>query len=157
MTRVTYSIVRQPTGSVYRSLIRALAASSAEATLVVRDDLGLSGKAELLLRDLLERGGRSERASRWPGTELIASDARLVSVPSSQDVVRILCNAVSGLYEWLQPEWPEDLCLLRADGSTVLASVSHESDAFLELGRNEHESLERAVPGLSDLLVEEAS
>lgn len=151
--RSIYTLVRQPTGETYQMLIDALAANAAEAVLVVRDDLGLSRKAERLLQDLLGRGGRSERASRWPGTELSDSDAELVRVPPDQDVVRILRKSVSGLYEWLQPDWPEDLCFLRADGSTVLGTISHESDAFLELSVDEYESLVRSVPGLSEFLV----
>lgn len=153
MKRSVFTLVDQPLGDTYRLLIEALAAGAVEATLVVRDELGLGPEAERLLRDLADQGGRRERSSSWAGTTLIDSDAALMRVRLSRGVTEILASAVSGLYEWSQPERPEDLCLLRADGSTALGTISHESDAFMELDADEYASLLSSVPGLSAILV----
>jgi len=59
---------------------------------------------------------------------------------------------VDGLYEWRAPERLEDMCFLRDDGTPVLATISHEHDAFMELTNKEFEELLKAVP---DLRIEE--
>jgi hypothetical protein len=50
------------------------------------------------------------------------------------------------LFGWRQPELPEDLALLREDGTAVLASICHEHDAYLQLTDEEYERVVEAIP-----------
>jgi hypothetical protein len=61
---------------------------------------------------------------------------------------------VEGLYEWQQPERPEDLALLRRDGTPLLGSSAHERDGFLVLDEDELERLSLTLPWLPEVLAE---
>lgn len=51
--------------------------------------------------------------------------------------IRVLESASSDLFDWLRPELPEDLHLLRNDGSTVLGTVASEEHAYVRLEDSE--------------------
>ncbi|PIE57119.1 MAG: hypothetical protein CSA34_00450, partial [Desulfobulbus propionicus] len=55
---------------------------------------------------------------------------------------------VEGLYEWQQPKQLEDLCFLRQDGTTLLATISHENDDYLELTLEGYREFVRLMPSL---------
>jgi len=64
------------------------------------------------------------------------------------DVAHALGSAAHNLFQWQQPALPEDLCLLRADGSPWLTTISHERDAYLSLTDPELDQLSRRCPDL---------
>jgi hypothetical protein len=70
----------------------------------------------------------------------------------SQDVAGLLFEAADGLYDWVAPDLPEDLHLLRGDGSAFLGSVAHERDAWLEAEQDEFARLAQSVPGLDQIV-----
>jgi hypothetical protein len=58
------------------------------------------------------------------------------------------------LYEWRQPNYPEDLCLLRQDRSPWLVSIAHENDSYLCLSSGkEKEDIIINVPELGPLTI----
>jgi len=63
--------------------------------------------------------------------------------------VEVLTKSASGLYDWVQPSLPEDLCLLRPDETPWLVTISHERDAYLVLDAKEHVELVREIPELT--------
>lgn len=71
-----------------------------------------------------------------------------MTVALSAVVTDVLADAATSLYAWRQPELPEDLAFLRADGSVVLATIAHERDAFMELAPHEAARASDAVPWL---------
>jgi hypothetical protein len=137
MKRQTLNCVKEPRDIEYGALLASLAPHCSEALLVLRDDIGLSPGANELLEVLTAHGSASKRARSWPGTELMSNEATVVRMPLTQSTLQLLTGAVSGLFDWIQPARPEDLCLLRADGSPLLVSVAHERDAYLELRPSE--------------------
>ncbi|MBX3128286.1 MAG: hypothetical protein KF718_16295 [Polyangiaceae bacterium] len=70
-------------------------------------------------------------------------------------LVEILVRASDSLYGWQQPQLPEDLAFLRTDGSTVLGTVAHEEDGWLELADQEYSSIVASCGALLDLVPEE--
>jgi hypothetical protein len=78
-----------------------------------------------------------EQLSEWPGTKLLSGTARVYSFDFDNDVAGLLRRAASGLFDWQQPLLPEDLALLRDDGSPWLTTIAHEHDAFLSLSEDE--------------------
>jgi hypothetical protein len=53
---------------------------------------------------------------------------------------------VAPLLDWAFPDLPESLHLLRADGSTVLATVPWHNDAWLKLTESEYGTLRAQLP-----------
>lgn len=148
MSRVTYNIVHQPQGDLYRRLIETALRRCTGFLVVVRKTVTLAVSARRTLKELdpfLE--GTSEQAE-WPGTQLTDGRAAVSRYRLNRDSAVVLSQAANGLYGWLQPELPEDLCLLRADGTPWLVTISHERDAFLVLASDEFDALRSALPDL---------
>ena len=94
-----------------------------------------------------------KEACSWPGTQLHGSRRAIVShYELNPDSAKILAEIADGLYQWQQPQLPEDLCILRQDGTPWLVSIAHESDAYLELTRDEKAQLADDLPALGELL-----
>jgi hypothetical protein len=60
----------------------------------------------------------------------------------------LLKDAATGLYAWQEPDLPEDLHLLRADGTTWLGSVAHHRDGWLEVDGEEYRQVMESIPEL---------
>jgi len=97
---------------------------------------------------------RHQPVREWPGTVLSGNrSATLHEYRCTGDLANLLSSLANGLYDWVEPQLPEDLGFLRLDGSTWLASIAHERDAFFELSRHELESLLSREPDLRSLVV----
>ena len=92
----------------------------------------------------------------WPGTLLAEPEggegANIYQYRLIPESGQILKSVANGLYDWVRPELPEDLCLMRPGGSPWLVSIAHEKDSYLELTSEEKELLCRAIPDLKDML-----
>jgi hypothetical protein len=93
---------------------------------------------------LLSRTDESE----WPGTRLFDETASVSKFLLRAETVKVLGMVAEGLFEWVQPNLPEDLCILRDDDSQWLVTIAHERDAYLELCDNERGMLLGEVPTL---------
>jgi hypothetical protein len=141
-------MTREPRGLVYERLLRVLVPVAETAQVVVRDDWAQSpGVVEGLRR--LQRWQLAERrCSQWPGTELTSGEATVISLRFDESCAAELGRAVQGLLDWLHPDAPEDLSLLRGDGSEVLATIAHERDAYMELKAHELAGVTAGFPEL---------
>jgi hypothetical protein len=87
-----------------------------------------------------------ESVSNWPGTQLVGTRVSrrdlFALTPNSIDV---LLNAASEFSAWVNPYLPEDLHLVREDGSTVLGSVAQHDDTWLELEDQEYSDFKGAA------------
>jgi hypothetical protein len=148
-----YTFLSEPRGDLYRSLLRHDSSERRTALLVVQKGMTLSASGQQVLSRLAPFVHRQEVSSHWPGTELLRGrQATVYHFDLTAESADLLSEVVDGLFEWLQPELPEDLCILRSDGSPWLTSISHENDAWLELGSLEHEALS---PELKQILVKD--
>jgi hypothetical protein len=82
----------------------------------------------------------------------IGHTASVSSYRLDPGLVEALAGAVAGLYQWRQPELPEDLCLLRPDGSPWLVTIAHERDGYFTLDDAERAALVAALPSIEPLL-----
>ncbi len=80
---------------------------------------------------------KQQDVSEWAGTKLHGGTARLLRYRLCADTVSLLSHSVAGLYEWVQPERPEDLALLFPDGTPWLTTIAHERDAYLTMTTDE--------------------
>jgi len=133
---------REPRDEIFRALISFGASRFPVCLTVVRPALGLNVEAKAF-SDQMAVFRLSERAeSEWPGTRLLGSTAVVTRYALNPKVGEIIVQSSNGLYDWQQPDLPEDLCILRSDGSPWLTIISHEADAYLTVTREEESELQ---------------
>jgi hypothetical protein len=103
---------------------------------------------------LIDRVERSEWISVKLASGAVATVCRFRFQAESADVLR---RAADRLSDWQLPRLPEDLSLLRPDGSVWFASISHEPFGYFELSPGEREHVEAALPELGRLILRSAS
>lgn len=156
--RRTFEIAAEPRGHTYNDLLYRSFPWCAELWLVV---VPISGGGDALLptgRDVLrelEPYLRSaDEAGEWPGTRLEAgATARVHRYALRPPVLDVVAGATDRLYAWRHPELPQDLALVRADGTPFLATVTNEAWAGLTLDDDERQIFGGTLPelGLRDL------
>ena len=146
--RATFDIISEPVEETYRQLLANCVTYSSTILLVVREPSLLSDSARTFLEGvemhLLSKGNQSE----WPGTVLVGHTADVYRYRLHPEVLLKLQTAARRLYQWVQPDLPEDLCLVRSDGSPTLVTIAHERDGYLTVTEAEAENLLVAIPHL---------
>lgn len=125
------------------------------ALLVVQEDMPFSANGQEVLRRLSPFLREAGQSAEWPGTKLLGRKGQVYHYNLVPECAGILEASVDSLYDWLQPERPEDLCFLRPDGSALLTSIAHERDYFLSLSDADISRIRRECPDLYALLVPE--
>jgi hypothetical protein len=152
LTKKSLRFTAQPRGNIYRSLLQAAVEQAASGYLVIRDSVELSTSAQECLLRLQPHLISEVTVSEWPGTQLISATARKLVYQSSASLAQVLGTCADGLYDWMQPNLPEDLGFFRQDGSVWLGSTAHESDAWLELEARELTALIAACPEIARII-----
>jgi hypothetical protein len=142
-----FDIINEPRGHTYRQLMTACAAWASMVLLVVRADDALDDFGKNVLRTLGEHLIDVRERSEWPGTKLLEGTATVYRFEVRPVILSALQDSVGGLYDWTQP-LPEDLCLLRRDGTPLLVTIAHERDAYLDLAQHEVDLVIRSVTDL---------
>lgn len=162
METTTFDLLAEPTGDLYRELLDFAVGECRTALLVVRKSPPLAPQGRELLNRLKPFLASKEESKVWPGTELSpGADPQFVALVETASVYRydyepecaeFFKQTTDRLYAWLQPELPEDLCLLRDDGSEWLVTIAHEHDCYLCLSCEEHARLVNAIPQIGPRL-----
>ncbi|WP_291377746.1 hypothetical protein [Demequina sp.] len=133
--RTTFDAVVPVRDELYKELLERVCPFAHYAGLVIRSEqVRLTTGGAAVLDQLEPFLVRREDVKSWPGTLLIGTRVSrrdlFALTPESIDVLK---SAASELSAWVNPDLPEDLHLLREDGTTVLGSVAQHEDAWLEL------------------------
>jgi hypothetical protein len=144
-----FDIISEPVDNTYQQLLAKCHAYSATVMLVVRDLDYLSPVACGLLERIHDWNIGKDKRSDWPGTIIKNFLATIYTYRCDPGLLTELQTVATRLYQWVQPELPEDLCFLRPDGSPILVSIAHERDAYLVLSQQEVNDLLVAVPALA--------
>jgi hypothetical protein len=134
---------------LYRGLIAAGSRRGLTALLVVRDRAGLRPAGRELLSALRPALIAETVSSEWPGTRLLSGTATLRRFQLNTASAALLTGAAESLYDWVQPALPEDLCLLRPDGTPWIVTIAPERDAYFELSLAEQQELLTELPQLA--------
>lgn len=129
------NILEEPRDKIYLELIDICSKYCTQFMLVKRDELIINEKYLEKCRELNKFLLEEKRSSEWPGTRLINKEATIFVYKHNKETENILKNSVSGLYEWLQPTLPEDLCFLQENGNVFLTTISHELDSYIKCGK----------------------
>lgn len=154
MSKLIYDIIEEPVGKIYRNLIDYSIQYCNSFLLVIQGVEWFNNSAFQFLERSSPYLKEKKSASEWPGTklgsieDLVEEKATVYYFNLNSKSSSLLKEVANGLYDWLQPDLPEDLCLLRPDGSPWLVSISHEKDSYLELTREEKILIEKAIPNL---------
>ena len=149
---LAYGIAREPAGDRYRQLIDVGLRHGDKLLLVLRNELRLGDRGAEVLAKLKRHLIEITHESEWPGTELVGHTAVVHRFRFDFTSAEVLKESANRLYEWVQPERPEDLCILRSDGSPWLVSITHERWAHLMLTEDEAEEFKREAPLLAKSL-----
>lgn len=137
--RHRFLIVSEPRGEAYVQLLYLLKPYASAILFVIRHEISLSIAATLFLEKIAKYLIRHEERSFWPGTELIGHTASVLTYKYESEVISEILSHSRGLYDWRQPELPEDLCLLREGEKELLTTVPHEKFSYLVVGPSEKE------------------
>lgn len=148
MKKIVFDVVSEPVDETYRQLLARCAIYSTTAMVVVRRPSDLTPAPRAFLEKLEPWIISKEAKSEWPGTILEGFAADIYTFRLDSDVVSVLQSTANGLYQWEQPDLPEDLCFFRPDGSPILVTISHERDSYLNLTETEAEALVVSIPRL---------
>jgi hypothetical protein len=147
-----FDVIEEPCGDVLVRLLRAVGRHAAAVLLVVRDDLGLTDAGGAVITRLRNHLVSEKRSASWPGTSLQKDQAAVLEFSVNAMVLEELISASYGLYGWQQPSLPEDLALLRENGTVLLGSICHERDAYLSLTDEEYRSIAAAIPEIDGIV-----
>ena len=144
--RKTYDLIDEPRGGEYRALLLCARSQCDTAVLCLdtRRELDASGQG---IMDQLSSQLRGEGRS---------GALRVLRYELSESCIDVLSEA-PGLFSWQQPERPENLCLLRHDGSPWIISIAGERIGYVEFTPFEKLLLGRAAPGLAAVLAHQGA
>jgi hypothetical protein len=144
--RKTYDLVDEPTGDDYRALLTCARSQCDTAVLTIDTARELDAAGQAVV-DRLAGELRSEGRS---------GAIRLLRYELSPVCLDVLGEA-PGLFAWRQPGLPENLCLLRQDGSPWIVSIAAERIGYVEFTPFEKLLLGRAAPGLVAVLAHQGA
>jgi hypothetical protein len=143
--------VSEPTGALYRQVLEFCAKYCDQAALVVREVDWLNPEALDLMERLRAFQLSVTETSEWPGTKLLTDTATVYRYSADGALVHLLEESARGLYDWVQPERPEDLTFFRPNGNAFLVTIAHERDGYLDLTPAEFDELAIQAPGLAGI------
>jgi hypothetical protein len=88
-----------------------------------------------------------EETDRYPAAVLPWGTVTICSYSLTLESARILLSATNRLFDWLEPDLPNDLCFLKGDEPWLITMAS-DRVALLALEQEEMDSLCRRIPGL---------
>ena len=152
----SYTFKSEPRGRTYDRLVDFAPTECATALLVVRDPLALSPTAHDVLRQLDSCLRERSEQSEWPGTVLLGHTATVYRYSLTPVFLDTVKRVARGLFDWVEPGLPDDLCFLSADGQPWLVTIAHERDVYMELSEDQHARLLKQIPELAELLAADA-
>ncbi|HNY26619.1 MAG TPA: hypothetical protein PKH31_04500 [Candidatus Sumerlaeota bacterium] len=176
--RYVYDILKEPVGRDYERLLlclyphgeRLVFASKMRTPLVLDKEtiskfnregppeideealssIGERGLIEGLVSfvDLVPHLIQAEFRDRWPGGILLGHKALVYEFSCNSQTINIVLAHTTGLYDFDWSRSPDDLAIIRPDGTVLLGTTSHENEGYLILRNDEHKDLLQEVPSL---------
>ena len=142
-----YQFAYEPAGGRYDALLSVALRYCAYGLLVLQD-FPWNETTRAALEDLEKWRLNEVIGTEWPGTKTL-KEARLHVLKFDSGLCAALQRLTRRLYQWEQPNLPEDLCLFRASGEPWLVSIAHEADGWLLLRPSEAKAVVETLRPLS--------
>lgn len=130
MDIIINTILQDPTGQAYKTLIQVAMEVCDEFILVKRVQMELESEGYELLERLKPFLKEIVKDDYWPGTRLMGHYADVYYFRCSTDAVDILLSYSTSLYSWVQTRVPDDLCFL-SQGQPWLINTAHERESHI--------------------------
>ncbi len=143
-----YNLRTEPTKEIYRKLLLYSLKYCGSFILVLRSTILQSPSAKKIIKKLEPYVLKISEDSEWPGTKLTDNTATVYKFKLNRSTLKLLLESAQSLYSWIQPNLPEDLCIIRLNNEPLLVTISHEKDGYLELTPVEKEDLLTKIPEL---------
>jgi hypothetical protein len=134
-----YRLARSLRGERYNTLIEYAVERDFVLGLAIRLQLRQSANLTEVVARLGPWQLDREQVDAWPGTRLAesAGEAAFLTFECTVRCGEVLTSEAESLWQWRQPELPEDPCFLREDHRPFFFSVTHEKEAFVDADREE--------------------
>lgn len=152
MSRTIYNFINEPLNQDYYDLLGYSVIDCKHLLLVVRNSIQIDSEGKNIQLKLIPFLCNVSQKNEWPGTTLSNSNATIYKYYLNPECIAIIRKFSNRLYQWQQPTYPEDLCLLRDDDTPWLVSIAHESDGFLLLSKDEATRLLISLPKLQAII-----
>ncbi|MDH5755948.1 MAG: hypothetical protein OEZ55_04690 [Nitrospinota bacterium] len=133
-----YNYDCMPDEHAYKSLLCISVNYCDRFMLVVRNDMPRSDNLYKVLNKLNDFLLTSEIRNKWPGTVLTSGSAKVNTYIICEKSIEVLLKAANMFTEWIQPNLPEDICILRPNLREWLVTISHENDVYMYLTVDEY-------------------
>jgi len=147
MTKKDVAIISEPKENVYSDLLKFALNNCVSFSLVWRDQLKFNNSAKEIEENLKPYLIKEEYTSKWPGTEIFKSKAKVRYYKINQETIKILESADS-LYNWLCPDRPEDLAIYLKNNNCWLESIAHEKESYIYIDEIPIEKIKEEIPKL---------
>ena len=130
-----YALARAWQSKDYQRLLGLAQRLCGSFILISRHELEPAGRN--LLRGLKPYLIDTYRTRTWPGTRLLGNaSVDLHKCRLTGESAAIIRGSVASLWDWIGPQYPEDLSFLRPTGIPWFISITHERDAFFKINDN---------------------
>jgi len=141
-----YLITAEPRGDQLKQLFEA-AAEVCNRFLVVRTDMPLRAEGTALLTRLRPMLLTEEETDTYPGGILPWGTLTVLTYELTPRVLELATKATDRLFDWLEPDLPNDPCFLR-DGDPWMITMASDREAILVLSDGERDRVLNSVRGL---------
>lgn len=130
-------ITSEPKNNIYRSLIDLAFDLCDEFILVLHKEYRIFDSAKSIIEKLKPYLIEMKEQSTWAGTQLYEDTACVYHYRTSTRAREIIKEVSSALFQWIQPNFPEDLSFYK-NGKPWLINIAHERLCYI-INTNEKE------------------
>jgi hypothetical protein len=142
-----FDFVREPRGEVLDGLIGEAVRVCDQFT-VELSGMELDDQAKLVLERVEPFLVGCEKTWETPGSIMLPEDAvTLCTYRLNTESAMVIRESARGLYDWVEPNLPQDLCFLR-ETEPWLINLAADRAGSLVLSPSEAQTLRAAIPGL---------
>ncbi len=153
--KIIFTLTKELKGEELGEFLDISAQFCTKILLVIMPGWVLNESARNLLERLNSYLIEQKICSEWPGTRLLTGSAEVRIFRLCENSLNMIKSHVNSLFQWQQPDAPEDLCLLREDDTPFFITIAHEEDSYLKLTEREIEKLKAVYPKLFDIAKKE--
>ncbi|KYH32051.1 hypothetical protein CLTEP_22960 [Clostridium tepidiprofundi DSM 19306] len=123
-------IQTNPEGNTYYNLLDIAFDTCDTFIFVIRKDMDSNDSIFNIIDMLKESLIEMKEESKWPGTKLLEDTAYVYYYKADDNAKKIIKDISNSLYEWVQPNFPEDLSFIK-DEKNWLINMAHEKQAYI--------------------------
>lgn len=117
----------------FRDMLEELACEAVTIGFVLRPEFGQNLKLRAMMDELAPHVVSTERASKWPGTQLVGHQVDVVRCRASKGMVDLVCAHWPDIFGDAGTGYAEDLFVEGAGGTVLLETISHEMDGVIRV------------------------